>query len=204
MVAAVAQGLPTAPHLSLAQKSAYLIHNKGVRQKVQISDSQFRSFLSLASEHGKAQEKILSEKDPSEADFQKTDRTFAQKALATLKPDQRAGLLRVTIERVGAGALLDAEIAKTVGISATQSKAIAAILAGPQKKLKMLDEGMTDTLSRIPEGGSAEARNQAHQAVVKSYQPERERLAAEGRKADKKALALLNAAQLKRWTALAS
>jgi hypothetical protein len=182
----IAQGLPSAPHLNVSQKSTFLLMNDQIRANLGLSASEIKAYLAANQYRAKSQQKLMTAKDPLVKEIAILDTTYADKVWKSLTPAHRQRLLGMAVAR---------QIAAKIGLAKSQSAKVAGLLKEKKKK-NMAFEEMVST-------GLAHSSPADRPAILKSYDAERAKLSAEQKLVDKKVLSLLSAAQLKKWQALA-
>jgi len=189
-----AQATPSAPHLTLEQRSAFLLaREENVNRIAPAAKSKIQSLISA---YGTKQQKLLQKAKPDEKAIADLDRQVANQLLAALSGTQRAALLSATMADLGPGALQDDDVAKRLNLSPAQRKRVAAAFAKADKRESQLEAGMADSLERA---GEDEAKRSE---IVRSYDAARVQVAGLRREALPKALAVLTPAQRKTWLLL--
>jgi hypothetical protein len=192
--AGFAQSLPSAPHLTVTQKSTFLLMNDQVRAKVGLGAAEIKAYMAASDYRAKNQQKLMTAKEPLVKEMAILDTTYADKVWKSLTASHRQALLGLALDQLGVDALSDKEIAAKIGLTKAQSNKIAGILAEKKKKRMAFDEMVSKGLAYAQEG----ERDQ----VLKSYDAERRNLAASLKTLDAKVLATLTAVQAKKWKAL--
>jgi hypothetical protein len=194
-ISAVAQGVPSAPYLSIAQKSTFLVMNKEVRVTLGLSAAQDAKISTALEARGKSQNKVLAARNPIESDIRNLEIDYANKVLAVLTPAQEQKLLGLTLQQVGVQALADAGIRKSLALTKAQTTKIDKGLAAIKKRRLAFDE--------IVAQGLMEAKDDAERRqLLKGYDHERKLMEADVKALDEKVLLVLTPAQKSKWTTL--
>ncbi|MEZ0325227.1 MAG: hypothetical protein ACAH95_04930 [Fimbriimonas sp.] len=198
-----AQGVPSAPHLTVTQKSAFLLMNPQVRSQIKLSDSQAAAVGKAISEYGTSQQKLMSAKNPLDREIKAVETGYAKKALAAVDNSQQKKLLAQTIRQIGVQALADKEIAAKVGLTKAQSKKVATQLAKITKRKLAFDEMLAKGLAHVPGDTPAEISKNRND-ILKSYDSERLKLKGDLKVLETAVVAGLNGPQRAKWQALQS
>jgi hypothetical protein len=200
---AVAQGVPSAPHLTVTEKSTFLLMNSQIRAEVKLTSTQQAAVEKAIAEYGTAQQKLMADRNAPESQVRGLDTSFAKKALAAVDGTQEKKLLSLTVREIGVKALADKEIAKRVGLTKAQSKKVAGLLAKIDKRNLAFDEMVAKGLNDIDGEDPAKA-NKLRAEIVKSYDSERVKLRKDIKVLESAVVASLTAPQRAKWQALQS
>ena len=171
-----------------------MLMNPQVREKVGLGPAEIKAYSAASDYRAKSQQKLMTAKDPLNKDIIVLDTTFADKVLKALSPSNRLKLLGLAVQAAGVEALADKEVASKIGLTKSQAKTVSELLAEKKKKRLAFDEMVFKGLEY--------AKDEERDEVLKSYDAERKSLSASLKAIDDKVLAILTAAQLKKWRAL--
>ena len=201
-VVAGAQELPSAPHLSISQRSAFLLMNPAVRAQVKLQSSQESAVATAADNYSAQQMRLLTSKNAIEREIRENDAKFAKAALTAISPQQRKELLALAVKKVGTPALADKDLAKQLGLTKNQTTKIGGLLQARTERLEVLDEMIAKGLDYIPKpkkGETTERYDGERAAMVKAYDAERQKLKKDTDAIDAKIVATLTASQRSQW-----
>ncbi len=200
----LAQGLPSAPHLTVVEKSTFLLMNPQVRSQVKLSDSQLLALDKAMEAYGLDQQKLMkSSKHPLDKEIKAADSGYAKKALAVVDNAQEKKLLSMTLRQVGVSALADKEIAARVGLTKAQSTKVGGLLAKITKRKLAFDEMLAKGLAHVVGDTEAE-KSKNRNEILKSYDSERIKLSNDLKVLEASVVASLTAPQRAKWLALRS
>jgi hypothetical protein len=191
----LAQSLPSAPHLTLEQRSAFLLADPLVRQKIGLPAPVATKVSASFASYAKQQDKLYAAKKPNEAAIQKLDVTTATGLLASLPARQKRGLYKIALSQAGVSALLAPDVAKSVKLTPDQVNKIDMALQKAAEPSERLEQAVSERM--VAAKDDAERK-----AIDAEYASERKRLAKLRQAEEAKVLKLLKPEQQKAWTAL--
>lgn len=191
-----AQSLPSAPHLTLEQRSAFLLADPVVRQKIGLPAPVATKVTAGFAAYAKQQDKLYAAKKPDEAAIRKLDATTATGLLAALPAPQKRGLYKIALAQAGASALLAPDVVKALKLTTDQTNKIDIALQKAAEPGERLEQAVSER--------TAAAKDDAERkAIDAEYTGERKRLAKLRQAEEAKVLKLLKPEQQKAWAALA-
>ena len=199
---AFAQEVPSAPYLSVPQRSAFLVSNPYVAKDLKLNATQLKASRQALKQYEDGSAKIQSAKEPSQKAIEANDARLANAYLSVLTPAQKETVLRLGVSQIGTEALSDPTIAAKVALTPAQLKKINALLQGFHKHEDdvegMVGEAMEKILAPKPEADQT-AYEKKKMDVFNSYEGERQRIRKEKLAVDKQIEALLTPGQLLTW-----
>ncbi len=199
----LAQGVPSAPHLSVIQKSTFLLMNPQIRSEVRLSVAQQGAVTKAISEYATSQQKLMASKNPLDSEIRALDTGYSKKALAAIDAAQEKKLLVLTIRQIGVQALADKEIATRVGLTKGQTNKVSVLLKKISARKLAFDEMLAKGLAHMEPGDQA-AMTKQRAEIVKSYDSERVKLQSDLKVLQASVVGTLGAAQKAKWIALQS
>jgi hypothetical protein len=206
-VAAGAQSLPSAPHLTITQRSSFLLLAQETRESLLLTAAQVAAINKAMFAHAQAQSKEFAQKEPNNDKLIAADAAFAAAALKPLTPAQQKSLLKAALKEVGILALGDKQIAERLGLTKDQSGMIGPMLLEVTTRNEDFSEMVAKGFEHfLPPKNEAERAEQAKQKaeIVKSYAAQKLLVDEEQAKTVAKIMAVLTAAQREQWKALTS
>jgi hypothetical protein len=189
------QSLPSAPHLTLEQRGAFLLAEPSLRSSLGVASATTAKISAAMASYAKQQDKLYRAKDPDDVALRKLDEATATSLLSALQPAQRKRLFQVALKRAGASALLASDVIDALGITSPQRKRIEATLEAAGEPEQRLEQAIAARTEK--------ASDDAERVRIQSqYATERKRLAALREKAEAKAFEVLTPAQRKKLAAL--
>jgi hypothetical protein len=202
-----AQGVPSAPYLSVPQRCAFLVSNPYIVKQLNLTPVQTRAVQHALKQYDAVSDKLAKLKEPSEKEAASNDIKLANAYLTALTPPQKDVILRLGIQQLGTEALLDPSVVAKLGLDGAQAKRISAIYHAYAKRAEDVDAMEGDAMVAIPQpkaGADQTAYNKKKLDVYASYEGERQRIQREKSAADKKILAVMTPAQSATWIKLSA
>lgn len=193
--AGFSQALPSAPHLTLEQRSAFLLSDPVVRQKIGLPSPVAAKVSTGFQAYAKQQDRLYAAKKPDEAALRKLDVDTATGLLATLPPLQKRGLFKIALVQAGPSALLAPDVRAALKLTPDQAAKIDMALQAAALPAEKLEEKVSE---RIVKAKAEKERREIHA----EYAGERQRLAKLRQAEEGKIIKLLTPAQLKTWQEL--
>ena len=190
-----AQGLPSAPHLDLEHRGAFLLNDPKVQSVIDLSGSQKAELNQVFRMLSDRQNSILQGSARDDKGLIQADRIASEQALDKLTPPQRVKLFHVAVRAAGVPGLVAPDVVTKLGLKPAQVKKIRAALDDADQPMIDLETTIAAQVRKDPKHIND---------VVNSYKAERKRRE-KARLADQqKALAFLTPAQLQTWKSLGS
>jgi hypothetical protein len=201
----LAQGLPSAPYLTLREKSAFLLANRQVSEKLNITARQQTMLDRAITSRSGAEDAALKLANAPEERFRQIDREFAKEALAPLTDGQRTALFHAAIREEGPMALGDAEVQKMLGLTAGQITSVQTLVRQQLKAQEDYDAALGEAIEKLPlpqnKAQEAEYDKQVT-AIVRSFEAQLATLNRREAETNRRLVAVLNPTQKARWDAI--
>jgi len=188
-----AQSLPTAPHLDLAHRGAFLLGNPAIQSNMGLSPAQVSTVNKIFGQLNARQAVLFKASRPDDQAIMRADQVASDGVLKVLTPVQKKALVKRAIKEAGYTALAADDISAQLKLQPTQQEKIKAILDDAQEPMNQLEELIANAVAKDPKNAAA---------VEKSYRAERKLRTERKKAAEAKALNVLTAAQKKTWTAI--
>lgn len=195
VAAGFSQSLPSAPHLSLEQRSAFLLSSPVIRQKIGLPAPVVAKVSTSFQNYAKRQDKLYAAKKPDEAALRKLDIETATGLLSALPPLQKRGLFKIALAQAGPSALLAPDIRAQLKLTPAQVDKVDLALQAAAAPSEQMEEKAAE---RIVKATDEKERRE----INAEYTAERQRLARLRTAEEAKILKLLTPEQLKAWQAL--
>lgn len=197
-----AQMVPTAPHLTFQDRTAFLLTASSIREELQLSDSQRKSLDRYWHDYAQRAEDLARKPNFSAKSFENLERQVAGQSLTVLDAAQKQRLQQLGFQNVGPRALLDEGVAKEFEVGSRQTSIIQGLYDAYDAKLNQIDERIADALGgeNIPKDSQKlEAYEKRRAQVLKTFEAERQTIRKTRSEIDRKAVESLNGDQIVKW-----
>jgi|GEM_PF-5464235 len=190
---AMAQQLPSAPHLDLLHRGTFLLTTLTVQDEMKLSDEQRINIGRIFQRLGETQGAQLASDRPDEAAVKNADKVATDSVLRVLTNAQQADLAKLAVHYAGIPGLLEPEVIKALRIGENQLQRIHQVIDAAEAQTMQLDATITNAIQKDPK----------HSAEINaSYKPSRRKALKDEHAAELKALDALTEPQRKQWSDL--
>jgi Spy/CpxP family protein refolding chaperone len=189
-----AQSLPSAPHLDLAHRGAFLLNDPAIQTELALTPAQKAKLDGIFTTYSDRQNKLLQAAKPDDKALIIADKVASDNALKSLTESQRLKLMRAAVKAAGISALVAPDIAAKLKLKPAQVKRIQAVLDKAEAPIVELEGIIADQVTKDPSRGNE---------VERSYRAERARRAKLRVIEEQKALSILTQPQRLAWQSMA-